>query len=115
MTHVLIVDDEPDVRDTLEEFLADAGFTVRTAADGAAAMACLEEELPFLVILDLLMPVLSGNEVIERMRESDRLGKVPILITTSDPSRAPSGIPLLKKPLDLGRLLTLVRQHCEPS
>ena len=110
---VLVVDDEPDIRDTLEEFLVDAGFVVRSAANGAQAMDCLARALPCLVILDLLMPVVSGNEVIERMRQSERLANVPIIITTSDPSRAPSGIPIMKKPMNLGRLLSVVRQHCD--
>ena len=115
MTRVLIVDDEPDIRDTLQEFLADAGFAVTTAADGAIAMDQLTEERPCLVILDLIMPVLDGNELIERMRESEELADVPIVITTSDPARAPSGIPVMKKPMNLNRLLTVVRQHCDPS
>jgi DNA-binding response OmpR family regulator len=115
MTRVLIVDDEPDIRDTLQEFLADAGFAVTTAANGAIAMDQLTEERPCLVILDLIMPVLDGNEVIERMRESEELAEVPIVITTSDPARAPAGIPVMKKPMNLNRLLTVVRAHCDPD
>ncbi|CAN5717566.1 N/A [soil metagenome] len=109
---VLIVDDEPDILDTLEDFLGDAGYPTCRAMNGALAMDCMAEELPCLVILDLRMPVLDGNEVIERMRSSERLSDVPILITTSDPSRAPRGIPILKKPMNLSRLLVAVRENC---
>jgi len=109
---VLLVDDEPDILDTLEDFLGDAGYPTCRAANGALAMDCMEQELPCLVILDLRMPVLDGNEVLDQMRRSERLAHVPVLITTSDPSRAPRGIPLLKKPMDLSELLAAVREHC---
>jgi DNA-binding response OmpR family regulator len=109
---VLLVDDEPDILDTLEDFLGDAGYPTCRALNGALALDCMEQELPCLVILDLRMPVLDGNEVIERMRRSARLASVPVLISTSDPSRAPRGIPLLKKPMDLSHLLAAVREHC---
>src|SRR5690606_14196741 len=90
---VLIVDDEKDIRETLEEFLVDEGFEVRTAADGGEALGLLtDSELPCVVILDLMMPVLSGNDVIDRMQQSQRLAPVRVIITTSDPSRAPSGV-----------------------
>ncbi|TVP44800.1 MAG: response regulator [Gemmatimonadales bacterium] len=109
---VLLVDDEPDILDTLEDFLGDAGYSTCRALNGAVAMDCMARELPCLVILDLRMPVLDGHEVILRMRGSKRLANVPVLISTSDPSRAPRGIPLLKKPMDLSRLLDAVRTHC---
>lgn len=109
---VLIVDDEPDIRETLEEFLTDEGFAVRGAADGAQALQILSDELPCVVVLDLIMPVLDGNELIERMQEDSRLTRVPIIITTSDPSRAPRGIPVMKKPVDLVGLLEAVERHC---
>ena len=110
---ILIVDDEQDIRDTLAEFLADAGYEVQTAADGAAAMKALTDaEVPCVVVLDLAMPVLSGNEVITRMQQSARLAAVPIIITTSDPSRAPRGLPIMKKPIDLRELLAAVEARC---
>jgi DNA-binding response OmpR family regulator len=110
---VLIVEDEADIRETLEEFLADEGYAVRTAPNGAVALQVLAEpELPCVVLLDLMMPVLDGNEVIERMKRSDRLARVPIVITTSDPSRAPAGIPVLRKPMSLHAILDRVKEHC---
>lgn len=110
---VLVVEDEADIRDTLEEFLLDEGYEVRTAPNGAAALQVLAEpELPCVVLLDLIMPVLSGNEVIAHMKASQRLAQVPIVITTSDPSRAPLGIPLLRKPMSLHTVLDRVKAHC---
>jgi DNA-binding response OmpR family regulator len=113
MNRVLIVDDERDIRDSLEEFFRDEGFEVSTAADGAEAMTKLgQSPLPCAVLLDLIMPVLSGVEVYGRMQADARLKNVPVIISTSDPSRAPSGVLIMKKPIDLNRLLQTIRQHC---
>jgi CheY-like chemotaxis protein len=110
---ILIVDDETDIRETLEDFLTDEGFSVRSAADGAAALRVLEErELPCVVILDLIMPVVDGNEVIEAMKKDERLCNLPVIITTSDPDRAPRGIALMRKPVSLQSLLAAVEPLC---
>jgi DNA-binding response OmpR family regulator len=110
---ILIVDDETDIRETLEDFLTDEGFAVRSVADGAAALRVLgDPELPCVVILDLIMPVLDGNEVIEAMKKDERLCNVPVIITTSDPARAPHGIALMKKPVSLPSLLAAVERLC---
>ena len=110
---ILIVDDEPDILDSLREFFEDEGFSVVTAADGAQALVALErDQLPCVIILDLIMPTLSGCEVYERMQDDPRLSHVPVVVSTSDPSRAPAGDVIMKKPVDLTRLLGLVRQHC---
>jgi CheY-like chemotaxis protein len=110
---ILVVDDEPDIRESLAELFEDAGYAVSTAADGAEALEILAaDELPCVVILDLVMPGVSGNEVYEQMVEDTRLGQVPVIIATSDPSRAPRGVPVMKKPIDTRRLLDVVRQHC---
>jgi CheY-like chemotaxis protein len=110
---LLIVDDEREIRESLEEFFQEEGFTVVTAANGAEALAHLQEaEAPCVVLLDLLMPVLGGNEVYQAMQREPRLTNVPVIVMTSDPSRAPSGLLIMKKPMNLTRLLSTVQQHC---
>lgn len=110
---VMIVDDEPDIRESLQEFFEDEGFAVSTAANGAEALELLEKgPLPCVVILDLMMPILDGNEVYARMQRDPRLSSVPVIVSTSDPSRAPSGVLIMRKPIDLNRLLGTVRHHC---
>ena len=110
---ILIVDDEPDIRDSLVEFFADEGLPVQTAADGGAALASLERgELPWVVILDLLMPVLDGNALYERMQANPRWSRVPVIVSTSAPERAPVGATVVRKPVNLTRLLKMVRRHC---
>jgi two-component system, sensor histidine kinase and response regulator len=112
MNKLLIVDDEPDLLDSLAEFFADEGYAVQTARHGAEALERLgEPELPALVILDLLMPGISGIELYDTMQRDPRLCKIPVIVSTSDPSRAPSGVLIMKKPVNLARLLDVVRQH----
>ncbi len=113
MKKVLIVDDEREIRETLEEFFQEEGFTVATAANGAEALDRLHDgEAPCVVLLDLLMPVLGGNEVYQAMQQEPRLVNVPVIVMTSDPSRAPSGLLIMKKPMNMARLLSTVQQHC---
>jgi CheY-like chemotaxis protein len=110
---ILIVDDETEIRESLEEFLSDEGYAVDSAADGAGALEKLNKEKPpCVVILDLLMPLVSGNEVYDKMQEDPRLSKIPVIISTSDPSRAPTGSTVMKKPINLDRLLGAIRRYC---
>jgi CheY-like chemotaxis protein len=112
VSKILIVDDEPDICDSLAEFFADEGFSVVTATDGAQALEKLSDGEVCVVILDLIMPVVDGAQVYHRMRADPKLQSVPVIVQTSDPSRAPSGPPVFGKPVDLKRLLSTVRQYC---
>src|SRR5262249_22668582 len=109
---ILIVDDEPLGCDTVREVLEDEGYEVRVARDGLEAMHWLTNELPTLLILDLLMPGMNGNELYEEMQKSPKLAKIPVLVMTSDPTRAPRGVPPLAKPFNLDKLLSLVAFSC---
>jgi len=73
---VLVVDDEPGVRDVAQMYLAREGFRVALAADGPAALAAVEREPPDLIILDLMLPGLDGFEVCRRLR---RASNMPII------------------------------------
>ncbi|WP_371504449.1 response regulator transcription factor [Allokutzneria sp. NRRL B-24872] len=78
---VLVVDDEPAIRDLLAASLGYAGFKVRTAADGADALAVAELDRPDLVVLDVMLPDMSGFEVISALRATG--GRVPVLFLTA--------------------------------
>ena len=67
--HVLVVDDDADVREMVELCVWDAGYRVVTAANGREALAQIDRERPFMVLLDLQMPVMQGFEVLVRLRE----------------------------------------------
>ncbi len=67
--HVLIVDDQPMVREVLERYLRREGFDVTTAADGQAALDSYEDRRPDLILLDLMLPKVDGLEVFRRLRK----------------------------------------------
>ena len=77
---VLIVDDEPIVRDVLQRYLARSGFDVDTAADGEQALAAMEASAPSLVLLDLMLPGLDGLEVFTRIRDR---APTPVIMLTA--------------------------------
>jgi DNA-binding response OmpR family regulator len=78
--NVLVVDDEPVVRDVLRRYLAREGFAVQEAEDGEAALAAIRSEAPQVVVLDLMLPRLSGLDVLKLVRlESD----LPVIILSA--------------------------------
>lgn len=83
--HVLIVEDEPQLRALLRLYLERDGHRVTDAGDGTSALAAFEAELPDLVILDLMLPGLQGEVVLEAMRD---VADVPILIASAKRSDA---------------------------
>jgi len=82
---ILIVDDDPQVLNSYQEVVAQGcpGYPVQTAADGTTALACMREEAPSLVILDLMMPEMDGFDVLDWMRANDRTRRVPVLVFSS--------------------------------
>jgi CheY-like chemotaxis protein len=81
--HVLVVDDDPDVRALFEQELVAAGYRVRTASGGAQALELLRREQPSAVLLDLMMPPPDGFEVLYRIREDPNLRDLPVIIITA--------------------------------
>jgi two-component system, sensor histidine kinase and response regulator len=106
---VLVVDDEADIRESLRDALKDEGYDVLLASNGQEALDLLPAmPRPCAVILDILMPVMSGADAFRTIRATPSLADIPILISTSDPSRAPTAATVMKKPISLDRLLSMV-------
>lgn len=80
---VLVVDDEPDIVALVAYHMARAGYRVSTATTGSEALQAASEERPALVILDLMLPGLSGFEVLERIRADKVLSDTPVLMLTA--------------------------------
>ena len=80
---VLVVDDEPDICALVAYHLAKAGFRVSTAGNGGDALASVRDEEPALVVLDLMLPGLSGYDVLERLRAEPNTRDVPVLMLTA--------------------------------
>jgi DNA-binding response OmpR family regulator len=79
---VLVVDDDGDIRTMLRITLEDAGFVVREAGDGYAALAALEEHAPDCMVLDLMMPKLDGFGVLKSIRQRDLAPRTKVMILT---------------------------------
>jgi two-component system cell cycle response regulator DivK len=79
---VLVVDDEPDARDFLATVLEDNGYATVLAKDGNEAISILEAGAPDLVTLDITMPEKSGVAVYRKLKESDELKSIPVIIVT---------------------------------
>ena len=84
---ILIVDDEFGILEVLESILSDAGFKVTTAVNGQDALVHLQDNVPDLVIVDYMMPLLNGAGVIEAMRANGRLSAVPVILISALPER----------------------------
>ena len=106
---VVIVDDEQDIRDTLRDAFEDEGYAVATAANGEEALELLRQTgRPCAVIVDIIMPVMSGVELCAALHADAALADIPVVVSTSDPSRAPAGVLIMRKPIDLDRLIAAV-------
>ena len=79
---VLVADDDPDIRDLVEFKLSQAGYAVEAVADGLAAWESFQANRPQLVILDVMMPGLSGFDVLRKIRESE-WSTVPVLLLSA--------------------------------
>jgi len=80
---VLVVDDEPNVRDYLAQILRDAGFNVVTARDGDEALDLVRREPPDFISLDLVMPRKSGHKLLYELRKDKRLSRIPVVVVTA--------------------------------
>lgn len=85
---ILIVEDEQDLREAMAEALDEAGFTIVTAPDGAVGLDKAKTEHPDLILLDLMMPVMNGQEMLSQLREDPwgRYANVVILSAMDDVS-----------------------------
>lgn len=84
---ILVVDDDPRVRDVLEDLLAAGDRTIVLASSGEEALASAEALIPDLVLLDIAMPGMDGLEVCRRLRAHPRLAEVPVIMVTGEEVR----------------------------
>jgi CheY-like chemotaxis protein len=108
---ILIVEDDAAIRDALADGLHAEGFVVTVARDGAEALELIEQAAPSLILLDLMMPRMTGWQLMEEMRKSPALHDIPVVIVTAAryAGSVPSGSPTFIKPLRLERLIQSIR------
>lgn len=115
---ILIVDDEESIRKTLADILADAGYTVATAANGAEALNYLRHaQHPRLILLDLMMPIMDGWHFRTRQCNDPALQTIPVVVLSAylelgQRATTIAADAYLPKPIDLDELLTLVERFC---
>jgi DNA-binding response OmpR family regulator len=83
MASVLVVDDDPDVCDLVTYKLEQSGFDVRRASDGDGALREVAKQIPDLVLLDIMMPGISGLEVLQRWRGNAATAAMPVIMLTA--------------------------------
>ena len=113
--HVMVVEDEASIRSMLAELLADAGYSVSEAADGREALSQLREHEPDLIVLDLVLPRMSGWQFLNQTRDQLTRNGVPVVILSAIDGRAdyPSALGVaawFTKPLDVPRFLGAIEQ-----
>lgn len=81
--NVLVADDDRDIRDLIKFKLDQAGFRLRVFDDGPSALAAIEADPPDLAVLDVMMPGLSGIDVLRKVRGDERLGMVRVILLTA--------------------------------
>ena len=115
---VLIVDDDPDVREALATYLRGEGCLVVEAEDGAVALRALARGVdPCIVLLDLMMPGVDGWQFRAAQRREQGVAGIPVAIVSAHPDPPPVGPDgfaqaYLQKPVDFDQLLGLVTLHC---
>jgi CheY-like chemotaxis protein len=114
---VLVVDDDIDIREALAEVLEDAGYRVAAAANGAEAWEYLHSRpLPSLILLDLLMPVMTGPEFLTQLLASERLARIPTIVMTASPQwNLHADLPMLTKPMRTDQLLATIGKIAAPA
>ncbi len=115
---ILVVDDNPDLRDGLRVVLVQEGYTVETASNGRDALARLYAGLkPCLIIMDLMMPVMNGFEFREAQLADPGLADIPLIAYSgvTDPRETAQqlrAVAYVHKPAEIEQLAALVRQFC---
>jgi CheY-like chemotaxis protein len=111
--YILIVDDLADNLFLLKTILEAEGYAVEVAADGCTALEKVAKVPPKLMLLDVMMPDMTGYEVARRMRQNDRLATIPIVLITAYDEVADTGDAdgFLRKPIDFDELLNRVKVY----
>jgi CheY-like chemotaxis protein len=109
---LLIVEDDHDTRVSLRWILEREGYLVLSAADGRQAMSLLKGiEPPAVILLDMMMPLMDGNEFLTQLLREERLKHIPVIIVSAFPQvvRRGTATDFLRKPVDLDQLIETIK------
>ena len=115
---ILVVDDEPDVVTLIERSLKVEGFEVVTAYDGILALDLAETDKPDLILLDIMMPMMSGYEICQQLKSNPLTQQIPVVCLSSAHSmdararsRQVGAVTLLMKPFSPAELVAQIRRY----
>ena len=110
---ILVVKDDDDAREQINELLTGDGHQALPIRDGAQAMAVLGQLKPDLILLDLMLPVMSGWEVLGELRSSPSLAIIPVIVMSAYVDEALIDVTLvLRKPVSLDEIRDAVSRFC---
>jgi CheY-like chemotaxis protein len=117
--HILLVEDDCAIRETVADALTGEGFEVACATNGEEALRRLGEDgaPPSVILLDLMMPVMDGWAFRSAQRLDPRIAGIPVVVLSADADGRLAGLApaaFLPKPFDLDRLLEVVGRFCAP-
>jgi len=107
-TCALVVDDERDLRENIAELLEMEGYSVCKARNGKEALEVAASARPGVMLLDLMMPVMSGWEVVSAMSRDEELRRIHVIVISAHPT-PPEGVTVIPKPFQVESLLSAVR------
>ena len=116
---VLVVDDDPGIRETLVDLLGDEGYQVVTAMNGVDALDKLNapsQARPCVILLDLTMPFMNGHQFFVEQQQNQALASIPVVVISADGAlrkkAALFGGEYLSKPVRIERVLEAIARHC---
>lgn len=116
MGAILIVEDDDDIREQLSWVIRRAGYEVLEAEDGARALEVLDAQTtpPCLMLLDLMMPVMSGPELLKVLSHTGRLQTLPVVVVSAGgrPDDAPEARAFIRKPPNPAEIRSLAKAYC---
>lgn len=111
--NILVVDDEPDVREFLSSYLEDSGYNVQTAEDGTNALKLIEGAIPDLILLDLMMPEETGTGLYRKLHDKKAYKEIPVIVISGAAGRdvaVSKSVPVFDKPIDKEALLSKIQE-----
>lgn len=112
---ILIVEDDRDIRETLQQLLETEGYRVYSSANGKEALETLKRiDRPCLILLDLMMPVMNGWEFLEARTNDDICASIPVVVASAagEAAKTAKATGFIKKPLELHTLLNEIQKFC---
>jgi CheY-like chemotaxis protein len=113
---ILIVDDSAHIRDLLIDYLEEEGYSAEGAANGLEAIQCLHTRPFQLVLLDVMMPIMNGWQMLQAMRAEPAFAAIPVMLMTAadnvrERALQQGAVAYMPKPLDLDKLLDIVQYY----